>query len=172
MKKVEVPDTIKELIEFLKSNNIVIKVMAQEYWDGFFQLKSHVESSVTKQLNKVTGEQLAIVLSEYASEGFNSKVPVYEEEFCIWAEAEVGKDGFIFDLEEFISENKDLIQPTLDDFYDRQDIPQDSDEAIGIVSCTNEKYGCGFSEGEDDISWYEPRYVNHADLTFLFYKKK
>ena len=44
LEPIEIPDKIKDLINFLETNNILIKATAYEYWDGFCQLKSDTQS--------------------------------------------------------------------------------------------------------------------------------
>lgn len=186
LEPIEIPDKIKDLINFLETNNIVIKASAYEYWDGFCQLKSDTQSDDVKHqsiwnesgdqiinVKEINGKQ-EVSLCEWAGEGFDLKKKVYEEELCIWANGDVDKDSFIGDLEEFFSDNEGNPDLTYDDFYDNliEDAPQDSDEAIDIISCTNIKYGCGFSEGEDDFSWHATSYVNQAGIDLSFFKKK
>ena len=53
-------DLLEDIINLLESNNFIIKVYANEYWDGFFQLKSDVKSDDIKHqsISDENGDQI------------------------------------------------------------------------------------------------------------------
>ena len=174
-------ESIKEIIDFLKSNEEVkIQVNAHEYWDGYFQLSNDKKSDNIKHHNlyddggdtiiSIDEKDSKQVISGHYSEGYDLKKQTYEDELCEWEEGFTDKKFIINQLNEFIEEDKENASETIEYFYDFLDVPQSTYDVMELFEATNVRGGAGREEGEDEFSWHATSYVRSSGVDLIFCK--
>ena len=171
----------KEILDFLKSDkDIKIKVLAYEYWDGFFQLSNEKKKDNIKHqsINDDCGDEIISItekdgkqiVSGDGADGYDLKKQTYEDELCIWEEGFCSKDFIISKLNEFIEEDKDNASESIEYLFDYLDMPQDAWEVIELFDAKDGKSGEGREQGLHEFSWHATSYVRSSGVELIFCK--
>lgn len=183
----ELPSTVNEIIELVKSNpKIKIKIIADEYWDGYFQLSSDVESESIEHNDIYDPENGDIITVETDENGnqnvnydkemvgdINLKKQIYEGRYYIWAEGIIENKSFLKCLNEYINDEEVEADPNENDIYDFIQYCQDYGHIYQDAASINDyfnikefKEGSGRKIGLDEFSWNFESYVRSADVEF------
>ena len=181
----ELTGSINEIIKLLKSNSkIKIKITADEYWDGYFQLSSDVESESIEHsdiYDPNNGEIITVKTDKKGNQNvkydkemvgnINIKKQVYEGRYYIWAEGIIENKSFLKCLNEYINDEEVEADPNENDIYDFiqycQDyghIYQDPESINDYFNIKEFKEGSGREIGLDEFSWNFESYVRSADV--------
>ena len=155
----ELPDTINEIIQLIKSNpQAKIKIESSEWIDGSFQLSDDVES-----------DSIEISDDEDGYDDFNVRKNIYSGSYYTWAQGVIENMSFLKCLNEFIKdEDIDPDEADIYDFYqycqDYEIYTQDPESIKDNFEVKEYSEGTGRVFGLNEFSWYSVNYTRDADV--------
>ena len=155
----ELPDTINEIIQLIKSNpQAKIKIESSEWIDGSFQLSDDVES-----------DSIEISDDEDGYDDFNVRKQKYSGRYYTWAQGIIENKSFLKCLNEFVKdEDIDPDEADIYDFYqycqDYEIYTQDPESIKDNFEVKEYSEGTGRVFGLNEFSWYSVDYTRDADV--------
>lgn len=170
---------IKELITYIETNkDIKVKVEAEEYWGGWYQLKNSkkCQGVIVKEIYDSSGD-LAIKLKEKNGkqivefgdgydEGYDSNKQLKDGKFHIWGIAEISKENILKMLREF-GEEESFDSDFLDFINYHIHNCNEIDEAYELLNISEFEVGKGEDFGVDDISWSVEEDINNFSMELV-----
>ena len=186
--------SINEIIEFIKSNpEIEINYSVYHRMDGYFQLTSDVESEsikhselgddyngeiLTVETDK-EGNQIVEFHPEFKERGIshitgepiddffpNLKKHIYQDYYNEWEEGIIENESFLEHLNEFIEEDEENGNESLEYYLDAVKESEGTriDEGAWDWSDEGIKGGVGRDVGVDEFSWFFSDYTKDGDF--------